>query len=67
MKIIAQNYAATLLGDALRSDTDSQVALDAIGCDLRSLYGEAANELPEHLLALAHRIDGARAPAAIAA
>lgn len=67
MKIIAQNYAATLLSDSFRSDTDSQIALDAIGCDLRSLYGEAANEVPEHLLALARRVDGERARPAIAA
>jgi hypothetical protein len=57
MKIIAENHAADLLRPDART-ASTPLMLDAIACDLRALYGETADALPERLLALARRLDG---------
>lgn len=52
MKIVSQNHAAQLTRfDEI--DSSERLMLDAIACDLRSLYGDAAADLPDDLLALA--------------
>lgn len=55
MKTIAENHAALLRG-AARS-APAPLMLDAIACDLRALYSEAAGDLPDRLVALARRLD----------
>ncbi len=56
MKIVSQNHAAQLTRfDEI--DSSERLMLDAIACDLRSLYGDAAADLPDDLLALASRLE----------
>ncbi|AWN38538.1 hypothetical protein [Methylobacterium radiodurans] len=62
MKLVSQNHAAQLTRfDEL--DSSDRLMLDAIACDLRSLYGETVADLPEDLLALAARLEAPRTDA----
>jgi hypothetical protein len=66
MKIVDENHAACLTRSE-RPDSTERLMLDAVACDLRSLYGDAAADLPDDLLALADRIEGRRSSDARAA
>jgi hypothetical protein len=61
MKIVSENHAACLTRYE-KPDSTERLMLDAVACDLRSLYAEAAADLPDDLLALADRLEGSRSP-----
>lgn len=56
MYIVSENYAAHLVR-AHDIDSTERLMLDAIACDLRSLFGADAADLPDDLLALAGRLE----------
>ncbi|GJD81803.1 hypothetical protein [Methylobacterium gregans] len=66
MKIVSENYAARL---ARTDDVDSteRLMLDAISCDLRSLFGDEAADLPDHLLILVGRLEALPPPSDVRA
>ncbi len=66
MKIVSQNHAADI-GRFDEIDSSERLMLDAIACDLRGLYGDAAADLPDELLALAARLETRPQPDAQAA
>lgn len=56
MKIVGENYAARFVRFE-EVDSSERLMLDAVACDLRTLYGDAAADLPQDLLALAARLE----------
>ncbi|WP_375455599.1 hypothetical protein [uncultured Methylobacterium sp.] len=62
MKTVALNHAAIgrRIGHGLGSAPETQ-NLDLLGGDLRDAYAAVLSPTPEHLLALAYRIDATRA------
>lgn len=66
MKIVSENYAACF-ARSHEVDTTERLMLDAIACDLRSLYGDAAAAVPDDLLVLAGRLEAPTPPADIRA
>lgn len=66
MKIVAANYADSLRGSG-SADTAEDAARDSMRAELRCLFGDAEEQLPAELAALAERLARAEAGPAFGA